>query len=103
SPELAECEAFLQAEGHAVVEALPRVTPGAQSEMNLVSAEWASASGQHRSGQVWRQRAKVAAAVYLLLVLLAGIDLFIQHRHAAALEKELNAQRPALALLPSRH
>ena len=102
SPELAACEAFLQAEGHAVVEALPRVTPGAATEMNLVSAEWASASGQHRSGQVWRQRAKAAAAVYVLLVVLAGLDLFLQHRRASALEAELTSQRPALALLQSR-
>jgi hypothetical protein len=102
SPELMSCESFLLSEGHAPVEALPLVTPGAAGEMNLVSSDWLSAAGLHRRGQAWRQRAMAAAALYLILVALAGLDLFIQHRRASGLEAEMNAQRPALALLQSR-
>jgi hypothetical protein len=102
SPELTACESFLQSEGHAPVGALPLVTPGVVCEMNLVSSDWQSAAGLHRRGKVWRKRAMAAAALYLVVVVLAGVDLFIQHRRATSLETEMNAQRPALALLQSR-
>jgi hypothetical protein len=44
----------------------------------------------------------VAAAVYLALVVLAGVDLLVRQHRASQVEAELNAQRPALGVLQSR-
>ena len=99
SPEVAGCEPALQSAVQASVEGLPLVTPSATAEVDLLPADWQVSSRQHRHGQAWRQRAMIAASVYLFFVAAAAIDLFVLQRRASHLEGELNAQRPTLALL----
>jgi hypothetical protein len=74
----------------------------AHLEIDLLPAQWQSTARRHRDSRAWRKGAMIAAAVYLLIVAAAAVDLFVLHRRVAGLEADLNAQRPALSLLQSR-
>lgn len=102
SAEVTGCEETLQAAVPAPVETLPLVTPSAQTGIDLLPTYWQASAQQHLHGQVWKKRALLAGAVYLLLVVAGLVDLFLLKHQVSGLEKELSAQRPALALLQSR-
>jgi len=102
SPEVAGCGPDLRTALHAAIEDLPLVTPGSRLEMNLLPVDWQVAAVSDRRGKVWRRRVLAAAAVYLLLAALAGIDLLLLQHRSSQLGAELNAQQPTLAVLQSR-
>jgi len=102
SAEVVGCEETLRAAAQAPVETLPLVTPSTQSGIDLLPAYWQASAQQHRQGKVWKKRALLAAAVYLFFIVAGATDLFVLQHQATGVEKELNAQRPTLALLQSR-
>jgi hypothetical protein len=102
SAEVVGCEETLKSAVQAPVETLSLITPSAQGGIDLLPAYWQASAQQHRQGEVWKKRAMLAAAVYLFFVLAGATDLILLQRQSSSVDKELNAQRPTLALLQSR-
>ncbi|HSI13593.1 MAG TPA: hypothetical protein VK961_16225 [Chthoniobacter sp.] len=101
SAEVVGCEETLQSL-QAPVETLPLVTPSAQGGIDFLPVYWQASAQQHQQGKVWKKRAILAAAVYLFFLVAGATDLLVLQHQASGLEKEMNAQRPTLALLQSR-
>lgn len=102
SAEVLGCEETLRSAVQAPVEPLPLVTPSAQAGIDLLPTYWQASAQQHRQGAVWKKRAMLAVAIYLFFIAAGATDLLLLQRQASSVEKELNAQRPTLALLQSR-
>ena len=102
SAEVVDCEETLQAAVQAPVGALPLVTPSTKVGIDLLPAYWQASAQQHRQGKAWKKRAMLAASIYLFFIVAGATDLVVLQHQTASVERELNAQRPTLALLQSR-
>ncbi len=84
------------------VATLPAATPMLAEPINLVPAMWRNeAQRQRKAGQL-RRHLQTAAAIYLMLLVAAGVYLALLHRQAGRLRTQYAAVQPQLNLIQTR-
>ena len=102
APEAEACETALREHCPAPIAPLPLIAPSSDAAMDLLPPAWRLQEEQSRTWRRTARRLRVAAAVYLLVVMAGMGHLFLLRRQSRQVETQLAALRPQLVQIQER-
>jgi len=100
--ETAACEDTLRAALDVPIERLSLITPAPDLTIDLLPTGWQAELQQRHSGRQRRHQLVLVGAVYLAVLVAAGVDLALLQHQTTQLDTQLKVMRPSLAAMEAR-